>query len=150
MWPRWIKEIECTPYLSALLKDVAVPFVVVARRSGLGEHVWHIKRWIVQLKYWKNCLIHFIDAILGFVKIGSVLNKKLSKLFYSLPSHCNLTKSFPRPFFSCSLLHCRYVYVTIHCRFTLKKILKNEWMITHTKRIGPLKSSRKFKSIFSP
>ena len=98
----------------------------------------------------KNCLIHFIDAILGFVKIGLVLNKKLSKLFYSLPSHCNLTKSFPRPFFSCSLLHCRYVYVTIHCRFTLKKILKNEWMITHTKRIGPLKSSRKFKSIFSP
>ena len=37
-------------YLSALAEDVAVSPVLVARRPGLGEHVWDVKRRLVELE----------------------------------------------------------------------------------------------------
>jgi hypothetical protein len=44
-----LKYLSTKTYLSAFLKDVAVSLVVVARGSGLGEHVRNVERRLVQL-----------------------------------------------------------------------------------------------------
>ena len=64
------KYLSTKIYLSAFLKDVAVPLVVVARGSGLGEHVRDVERRLVQLlninwnrfNYFRRSIVSTIDT----------------------------------------------------------------------------------------